>query len=130
MARTFGAPLTVPAGKMDLKASKRVLSGLKVPETWEVKCMTWENLSTVNNLSTFVVKGSQTLLMSFLAKSTSMTCSARSFNEDLSSRASSSSSSVVLPRLIVPAIGWVITLDLASALTNSSGEAPTIWKSK
>lgn len=39
----IAAMLDVPAGKMDRKASKRVLPGRSTPETSETRCWTWEN---------------------------------------------------------------------------------------
>ena len=38
----FGAPETVPAGKIERNASKRVLSLCSVPDTFETMCITWE----------------------------------------------------------------------------------------
>ncbi|KAH3667501.1 hypothetical protein OGAPHI_003150 [Ogataea philodendri] len=130
IARTLGAPETVPAGKIDRNASKRVLSPRSTPLTCDTRCITCENRSTVSRRSTFVESGAQTLLTSFLAKSTSITCSARSLSDDWSVCASSSSSSLVLPRRIVPAIGCVTMRSFKSLFTSSSGEAPTIWKSR
>ena len=41
MARTFGAPETVPAGRQACKASNAVLPGASWPSTFEVMCITW-----------------------------------------------------------------------------------------
>jgi len=42
MARTLGAPLTVPAGKAALRASIAVRPSLSVPLTVDTMWMTWE----------------------------------------------------------------------------------------
>ena len=116
---------------MERKASNRVLFLRRRPLTWETRCCTWENFSTTMSLSVLVLKGSHTRLISFLAKSTSMTCSALSFRLARSSFASWRSSSGVLPRFTVPAIGWVMMRWVSgSRLARSSGEAPTRWKSE
>lgn len=72
MARIFGAPLTVPAGMMLRKASHRVLEERRRPEICEVRCMTWLKRSTAMKLSILTVAGSQTLLTSLRARSTSL----------------------------------------------------------
>ena len=61
---------------------------------------------------------------SFRPRSTSMTCSARSFGSASSSAASSLSSSGVLPRGRVPAKGRIVTVP-PSTRVMISGEAPT-----
>ena len=67
--------------------------------------MTWLYRSTVANSGTSTVPGLQTRPRSLRARSTSMTCSARSFGSASSSAASAASSSGVAPRQRVPAIG-------------------------
>ncbi len=58
-----------------------------------------------------------------------MTCSALSFRLARNSFANLTSSAGVAPRLIVPAIGWVMMRCVCgSRLTSNSGEAPTRWK--
>ena len=42
MARTFGAPLTVPAGKVARSTAIASRPGLSLPSTLETMCMTWE----------------------------------------------------------------------------------------
>mmetsp|Transcript_18166 Transcript_18166/g.44565 ORF Transcript_18166/g.44565 Transcript_18166/m.44565 type:complete len:221 (+) Transcript_18166:290-952(+) len=128
IALTFGAPLTVPAGKTERKASYMVLSFASLPETCDTMCITWEYRSMCIRESTLTVPGAATLPTSFRPRSTSMMCSARSFSFARSSFASASSCSLVLPLLRVPAMGWVVTTPFTH-LTRSSGEAPTIWKS-
>ena len=41
MARTLGAPVTVPAGKPAISASSALLSGRIRPSTFDTMCMTW-----------------------------------------------------------------------------------------
>src|SRR5450756_1440478 len=52
IARTFGAPDTVPAGKHDTSASSRSRSSASTPSTIEVRCMTCENFSRPMNCGT------------------------------------------------------------------------------
>ena len=42
IARTLGAPLTVPAGNVARSTSTAVRPGASSPETWDVRCITWE----------------------------------------------------------------------------------------
>jgi hypothetical protein len=41
MARTFGAPETVPAGKPATRASSASKDGSSRPSTFETMCITW-----------------------------------------------------------------------------------------
>ncbi|SHT17474.1 Uncharacterised protein [Mycobacteroides abscessus subsp. abscessus] len=41
MARTFGAPDSVPAGKHAVMASSAVLPSANDPDTVDTRCMTW-----------------------------------------------------------------------------------------
>jgi len=41
MARTLGAPETVPAGRQACSASKAVFPGANWPVTFDVMCITW-----------------------------------------------------------------------------------------
>ena len=41
MARTLGAPDTVPAGSVARSTSTGDRSGASFPDTWEVRCITW-----------------------------------------------------------------------------------------
>ncbi|SKS73452.1 Uncharacterised protein [Mycobacteroides abscessus subsp. abscessus] len=41
MARTFGAPDNVPAGKHAVMASSAVLPSANDPDTVDTRCMTW-----------------------------------------------------------------------------------------
>jgi hypothetical protein len=41
IARTLGAPLTVPAGKPPISASSASLSGRMRPSTLDTMCITW-----------------------------------------------------------------------------------------
>ena len=42
IARTFGAPLTVPAGNVARSTSTALAPSRRSPETWLVRCITWE----------------------------------------------------------------------------------------
>ena len=42
IARTFGAPLTVPAGNVARSTSTALFPSASAPETWLVMCMTCE----------------------------------------------------------------------------------------
>ena len=41
MARTLGAPDSVPAGRVARSTSIGPLPGASSPDTWEVRCMMW-----------------------------------------------------------------------------------------
>ena len=41
IARTFGAPLTVPTGSVARRASKAVLPAASLPVTLLLMCITW-----------------------------------------------------------------------------------------
>ena len=41
IARTFGAPVIVPAGKVARKASIALARPASVPSTWLTRCSTW-----------------------------------------------------------------------------------------
>ena len=75
-------------------------------------------------LLTVTVPGRATRPRSFRPRSTSITCSARSFGSRWSCSDRSWSSAGVAPRGRVPAIGWVVSLS-RSTWTSSSGLAPT-----
>ena len=75
-------------------------------------------------LLTVTVPGRETRPRSFRPRSTSITCSARSFGSRWSCSARIRSSSGVAPRGRVPAIGCVVSLS-PSSWTSSSGLAPT-----
>ena len=124
IARSFGAPLTVPAGNIAFKTSIADRSFFSVPCTFETKCITCEKYSTVAYFKTLTEPGSEIRPMSFRAKSTNIACSARSFSSDKRSAANSESSISFLPRRRVPAIGYEKTLS-PDTFTNISGDAPT-----
>ena len=124
IARTFGAPETVPAGKHDTSASKRSRSEASRPSTIDVRCITCEKRSSPMNCGTRTDPYSQTRPTSLRPRSTSMTCSARSFSFRFSSSASRTSSSALRPRGRVPAIGCVSTRE-PSTRTSISGDDPT-----
>ena len=42
IARTFGAPDTVPAGKARHQRIERVVAAARRPTTFETMCITWE----------------------------------------------------------------------------------------
>src|SRR5256885_50271 len=73
---------------------------------------------------TRTVPARETRPMSLRARSTSITCSARSFSDDRSSCSFAASSSSSRPRGRVPAIGCITTRP-SSTRTNGSGDAPT-----
>ena len=121
IARTFGAPETVPAGNVARSRSNGETPSCSSPATSETRWVTCENRSGCRKRSTRTVPGTQTRERSLRPRSTSITCSARSFSE-VSSRSASPS-----PRAVVPAIG----LRLArrpSAFTCVSGDEPTSAK--
>ena len=98
IARTFGAPDSVPAGSTALSASIAVTSGRSVPETWLTMWCTCEYASTIMNSSTTTEPNSETRPRSFRPRSTSITCSARSFGSRSRSSARRRSSSSLSPR--------------------------------
>src|SRR5439155_352955 len=100
IARTFGAPETVPAGKHARRRSNGVTPSRSSPATSETRCVTWEKRSGSSIRSTRTVPGRQTRPRSLRPRSTSITCSARSFS-DASSRSASPG-----PGSVVPAIGF------------------------
>src|SRR5215212_4248135 len=118
IARTFGAPETVPAGKHARSRSRCETSGSSSPTTSETRCVTCEKRSGSRNRASLTVPGRQTRERSLRPRSTSITCSARSFSEESSRSASPS------PGRVVPAIGFS-DASRPSALTSVSGEEPT-----
>ncbi len=52
IARTFGAPDTVPAGKHDASASSRSLSSASWPSTTDTRCITCEYRSSAMKVGT------------------------------------------------------------------------------
>ena len=80
------------------------------------------------NVSTSTLPYSHTRPRSLRPRSTSITCSARSFSSASRSCAIAWSSSASPPRGRVPAIGRVVARPPVT-VTSGSGEAPTIWKS-
>ena len=118
MARTLGAPETVPAGKQARRRSNGATPSCKSPATSDTRCVTCENRSGSRNRSTRTEPGTQTRERSFRPRSTSITCSARSFSEPRSRSASPS------PGLVVPAIGFTLARR-PSSFTSVSGEEPT-----
>ena len=128
IALTFGAPVTVPAGKQDRRTSKASSPSLRSPSTFETRCITWLYLSTFISSVTFTEPVPATLPTSFLPRSTSMICSAISFGSFLSSSSRDLSSFSVSPLFLVPAIG-LRTIFFPSSLTSISGDDPTIFAS-
>ena len=90
--------------------------------------MTVLYVSTVMNVSTSTEPYSQTRPRSLRPRSTSITCSARSFSSASSSPAMRRSSSAVAPRGRVPAMGRVAARRPVT-VRSGSGLAPTTWKS-
>jgi len=124
MARTFGAPDTVPAGNAARRTSKAVSPFRSFPTTFDTMCMTWEYRSITMSSFVFTVPHSATRPTSFRPRSTSITCSAISLGSDRSSASRRRSSSGSAPRGRVPAIGrsWMSS---PSSRTRTSGEEPT-----
>ncbi len=127
MARILGAPERVPAGKAERRASRASRPGARSPATVDDRCITWEKRSTRISRSTRTVPGSVTRPRSLRPRSTSITCSARSFSSASSSRSSLRSSAGSGCRGRVPARGRVRTVRPV-ALTRSSGEAPMMCR--
>jgi hypothetical protein len=124
-ARGFGAPDSVPAGKVARKTSIEVASGRRSPSTLETRCMMWLNRSTCMNSVTSTDPATQTFDRSLRARSTSMRCSACSFG---SRQQLVGQLDVALRRLAArfdPAIGCVNTRP-ACTFTSASGDEPTI----
>ena len=94
--------------------------------------MTWLYRSMVANSGTSTVPGWQTRPRSLRPRSTSITCSARSFGSASSSAASAASASGVPPRGRVPAIGCSSARRRPSApavtFRCASGDEPTMSK--
>ena len=128
MARGFGAPDNVPAGNTANNASIGAIDCANFPFTVETICITCEYFSICMNCVTSTEPALQTRPKSFLPKSTSIKCSARSFGSLSNSFAIVSSSSGVPPLGLVPAIGWMTT-SRPVTFTNASGLEPTIDKS-
>ena len=126
-ARGLGAPDNVPAGNVARTTSTADTPSLRTPSTVETRCMIWLYRSTVINSVTFTELASQTFSRSFLARSTSIRCSAFSFASPSNSSASAVSASTSVPRGLDPAIGCS-TAEPAFTRTNASGEEPTTEK--
>ncbi len=124
IARTFGAPVTVPAGKHARNTSIAESPSRSRPSTWLTMCMTWEYRSTTMRSGTVTEPYSATRPTSLRPRSTSIRCSASSFSSASSSSASPRSSSGVRPRGRVPAMGRTVTMP-SSTRTRTSGELPT-----
>ena len=124
IARTFGAPDTVPAGTDTRSASSAPYSGRSRPVTFDTMCMTWLYRSTVITSLRRTDPYSATRPTSLRARSTSMTCSARSFGSASSSASSRRSSSSLAPRGRVPASGRLVTSPF-STRTMISGLDPS-----
>ena len=129
MARGFGAPESVPAGNADVNTSNDVMSGLTRPVTVEQMCIMWLNRLISIKDTTSTLSGRHTRLRSLRERSTSMMCSLRSFGSASRSLASCSSSSIVVPRGLEPAIGKVMAWPL-STLISVSGLDPITLKSR
>ena len=87
-----------------------------------------EDVSAVNALRSVLPAGTLSGAPKVRARSTSITCSARSFSSAMSSASSRLSSVAFAPRRRVPAIGRTSTVPSASR-TSTSGDEPAIWKS-
>ena len=110
IARTFGAPDSVPAGKPAISASSASSPSRSLPSTLEEMCITWLKRSTTKLSVTFTDPSSATRPTSLRPRSSSIRCSARSFGSPSSSASSAWSSSCVAPRRRVPASGRIVTM--------------------
>jgi len=128
IARTFGAPVSVPAGNVARVASNASASPASVPVTVDSMCWTWLYFTTFMNSSTRTDPGSDTRRTSLRARSTNIVCSARSFPSASISPASRRSSTGLVPRGQVPAIGFE-TIRSPFTDTSVSGLAPTTVRS-
>ena len=124
IARGFGAPDKVPAGKVEKSASIGAFSFDNSPVTVETICITCEKRSIFINSTTSTLPGLQTRPRSFLPRSTNIRCSARSLGSASNSCAIFSSCSGESERRLVPAIGCTITLPFVT-FTSASGLDPT-----
>ena len=125
IARIFGAPVTVPAGKPANIVSKIEFLLSKLPSTLETMCITCEYFSILNFSVTFTVLIFETLPTSFLPKSKSIRCSDNSLLSFKSCFLKNLSFFAFDPRGLVPAIGRMVIL-LFLSLTNISGLLPII----
>src|SRR5207249_1815870 len=125
IARILGAPDTVPAGKHARSTSKASAPARSRPITWLTRCMTYEYRSVTMNSVTFTDPSSATRPTSLRPRSTSITCSARSFGSFFICRSMARSCASVVPRGWVPAIGRSSTRS-PSTRTRTSGDEPTI----
>ena len=124
MARTFGAPLSVPAGKHAANASMAFSSGRNRPSSADTRCITCEYRSTYIRSRTFTDPYSLTRPRSLRPRSTSITCSARSFSSPSIFVSSAASSASSRPRGCVPAIGRYSSFR-PPARTSISGDEPS-----
>ena len=115
-ADSFGAPLTEPGGKIPLNISDQVISSRTSPTTSETKCSNPGCNSLLKSCETFTVPALHIRPKSFRIKSTIITFSARSFDEN---------SDPVSDNFRVPFIGLVL-ICAPSRDTNNSGEADAI----
>ena len=127
IARTFGAPDSVPAGKPPARASRASSPSRNLPSTLDDMCITWLNRSMTKLSVTFTLPIAETRPTSLRPRSTSIKCSARSFGSASNSASNAMSSSCVAPRRRVPANGRMVTTPSRSR-TRTSGEDPTIEK--
>ena len=128
IALILGAPLTVPAGKPAIRASKLSIPSLNSPFTSDSMCMTCEYISTLKLSVTSTLPGFETRPTSFLPKSSSIKCSALSFGSLSNSSLRDKSSALFDPLGLVPAIGLIVH-SLFRKRTRISGEEPTTKKS-
>ena len=80
IARTLGAPETVPAGKPAASASSASYLVSSLPSTLDTMCITWLKRSMRNWSVTLTVAMRETRPTSLRPRSSSMRCSARSFS--------------------------------------------------
>jgi hypothetical protein len=124
IARTLGAPLTVPAGNEARNTSIADIPSRSCPCTVLTMCSTWEYFSMTIRCGTTTVPQRATRPTSFLPRSSSIRCSARSLGSASRLSESRRSSSASFPRRRVPAMGRTVTIP-SSSRTITSGDEPT-----
>ncbi len=108
---------------MTASVSIAVAPGFSRPVMFDVMCMTWLKRSITMHSSTVTVPYRAVRPTSFRPRSTSITCSARSFWSARSSVGERGVLLGVLPRGRVPAMGRTVILP-PSTRTITSGEEP------
>ena len=124
MARTFGAPETVPAGKHARNTSSAPRPSRSRPSTWLTRCITCEYRSTTMRSGTVTdaVLGHASHVVAAEIHQHAVLGELLLVRQQVLGEARSSSA--VLPRGRVPAMGRTVTVS-SSTRTSTSGELPT-----